>query len=225
MKRFIGTLLGTVMAAQVAVAGTMPSIEVSGTGVVISATKVGQIASITTVHAGRVSATNVDATNISGTVADITTLRASTVSTTGAISATGTIYSGDLIIANAGVSTSSIATLNNINGVSVNTSNISFMSGMNQGVSTTSSPTFAGINLTADMTGIGVSLTGTVTATTLRVSDTSYLGTCSNSVTCSSTNDSGRLCFKAVSETYFICDGSGSWAPVQIGTKVSATEF
>lgn len=182
MNRFIGLLLGMVFAAKVAFAGMMPSIELSATGVIISATKAGQIASITTVNSGRVSATNLNATNISGTTADlttvrgttvssslvsatnisgtvatITTLRPGTVSTTGAISATGTVYSGGLLIANAGVSASSIATLSSINGVAITTSNITNMATMNQSVSSTASPTFAGLTLTGLLNGQGIS--------------------------------------------------------------------
>lgn len=165
MKHFIGTLLGMVFAASAAFAGIMPSLEVSGAGVVISASKPTQTASITIVNAGRVSATNMFAGNISNTVSDITTLRAGTISSTGAVSATGTLYAGGLLIANSGISTSSILTLNQINGVSVSTANISLMAGMNQGVSTTSSPTFAGLNITGVLAGQGIS--GTVVSASI----------------------------------------------------------
>lgn len=56
MKRFIGFVLGLALLTSHAVAGIMPSIELSGTGVVISATKSGQIGSINTVSASVVNA-------------------------------------------------------------------------------------------------------------------------------------------------------------------------
>ncbi len=162
MKRFIVILLGMAMAANVAFAGLMPSIELSGTGVVVSATKPGQIASITTIHSGRVSSTNVAAFNVSATTSDITTLRAGAVSATGSVSITGTVYSGGLLTASSGVSTTSIRTLSSINGVSITTSNITLLSAMNQSVSSTASPTFAGLTSTGS-TALGGSFTPSAT--------------------------------------------------------------
>lgn len=88
MRRFIAIATLLIALTGNAVAGIMPSIELSGTGVVVSATKSGQIISASNVYAKDVSSTSGYIRNISSTVQDLTTLRVTNVSAT-AIDVTG----------------------------------------------------------------------------------------------------------------------------------------